>query len=167
MQLCCCNKIYLYSHYVDSTTKYVYDIFKDFQGLNVCNNNNVHLKWKTSSLDINTHGNEYNLAFDSSNYTFWATYVNVINEKVQVTQKVFTNLVEDAKSSCLGFFLSFSLCLYFCVFLSFVFVFDFVDTIEALTHAHSWAYGKVSNFPFDGCYGHLLLAILVSKWCGG
>jgi hypothetical protein len=59
------------------------------------------------------------------------------------------------------------LCLYFCVFLSFVFVFDFVDTIEALTHAHSWAYGKVSNFPFDGCYGHLLLAILVSKWCGG
>jgi hypothetical protein len=82
---------------VDLTTKYDYDIFKDFQSLIACNHSNVHLKWKTGSLDLNTHGSEYNLAFDSSNYTFWVTYVNAIGEKVQVIQKVFINIVHDAK----------------------------------------------------------------------
>jgi len=67
---------------VDSTTKYVYDYFKDFQSLIACNHSNVHLKWKTNSLNINIDGGEYNLALDSSNYTFWATYVNAIGEKV-------------------------------------------------------------------------------------
>jgi hypothetical protein len=100
-----------------------------------CNDSNVHLKWKTNSLDINTHGGEYNLAFDSSNYTFWATYVNAIGEKVLVTQKVFINLMEDAKSSCSGFFLPFSFCLFFCVFL--LLDFYFVTTTKALIHAHS------------------------------
>jgi hypothetical protein len=47
-------------------TKYVYDIFKDFQGLIAYNHNNLHLKWKTNSLDLNALGGEY-LAFDSSN----------------------------------------------------------------------------------------------------
>ncbi len=122
---------------MDSATKYVYDIFKDFQGLNTCNHSNLNLKWKTSSLDISTHGSEYNLAIDSSNYTFWATYVNAIGEKLQVTQKVFSNLMEDAKSSCLGFFLPFSLCLCFLCFFCLFFFFDFVATTEALTHAHS------------------------------
>jgi hypothetical protein len=88
---------------VDLETKYVYDIFKDFQGSITCNHNNVHLKWKTGSLNLNTLSGEY-LAFDSSNYTFWAICVNAIGEKVQVTWEVFINLVEDAKSSCLGFF---------------------------------------------------------------
>jgi hypothetical protein len=88
---------------VDPTMKYVYDIFKDFQGLIVCNHNNVHLKWKINSLDLDTLGSEY-LAFDSLSYTFWANCVNAISEKVQVTQEAFTNLVKDAKSSCLGFF---------------------------------------------------------------
>jgi hypothetical protein len=30
------------------------NIFKDFQGLIACNHSNVHLKWKTGSLDFNT-----------------------------------------------------------------------------------------------------------------
>jgi hypothetical protein len=71
----------LYSHYVDPTMKYVYDIFKDFQGLIISNHSNVHMKWKTISLNFNTLGGEY-LAFDSSNYTFWATCVNATSEKV-------------------------------------------------------------------------------------
>jgi len=54
---------------VDLATKYVYDIFKDFQCLIACNHNKVHLKWKTNLLDVNIFGNEY-LVFDSSNYTF-------------------------------------------------------------------------------------------------
>jgi hypothetical protein len=66
---------------VDLETKYVYDIFKDFQGLIACNHNNVHLKLKTNSLDLNTPNGEY-LAFDSSNYTFWATCINAIGENV-------------------------------------------------------------------------------------
>jgi hypothetical protein len=59
-------------------------IFSNFRGLIVYNHNNVHLKWKINSLDLNTLGGEY-LACDSSNYTFWATCVNAISEKVQVT----------------------------------------------------------------------------------
>jgi hypothetical protein len=74
----------LYFHYVDLATKYVFDIFKDFQGLIACNHSNVNLKWKTNSLNFNTPSSEY-LTFDSSNYTFWATCVNAIGEKVQVT----------------------------------------------------------------------------------
>jgi hypothetical protein len=62
----------LYFQFVDPATKYVYDIFKYFQGLIACNHYNVHMKWKTNSLNLNTPSNEY-LAFDSSNYTFWAT----------------------------------------------------------------------------------------------
>jgi hypothetical protein len=61
--------------------KYVYDIFKDFQGLIACNHNNVHLKCKTSSLDLDTLGGEY-LTIDPSSYTFSATCVNAIGEKV-------------------------------------------------------------------------------------
>ncbi len=61
--------------------KYVYDIFKYFQGLINSNNNNVHLKCKTTFPNLNTLGGEY-LAFDSSNYTFWATCVNATSEKV-------------------------------------------------------------------------------------
>ncbi len=81
----------------------------------------MHLKWKTNSLDLDTLGGEY-LAFDSSNYTFWATCVNATSEKVQVTQKVFTNLMEDAKSSCSSFFpaiILVSLC--FCIVYLFFF----------------------------------------------
>jgi hypothetical protein len=96
---------------VDLATKYVYDIFNNFQCLIACNHNNVHLKWKTSLLDLNTLGDEY-LVFDSSNYTFWVTCVNAVGEKVQVTQKVFINLMEDAKSSCLGFFSYHSPCIF-------------------------------------------------------
>jgi hypothetical protein len=70
---------------VDPTT--IFDIFKNFQGLIAYNHNNVHLKWKASSLTFNTLGGEY-LAFDSSNYTFWITSVNATNKKIQVTQKV-------------------------------------------------------------------------------
>jgi hypothetical protein len=82
----------------------------------------VHLKWKTNSLKFNTFGGEY-LVFDSSNYTFWATSINAIGEKVRVTHEVFTNLVEDAKSSCLGFFWPVSLCFYvFVLFVCFFFV---------------------------------------------
>jgi hypothetical protein len=44
--------------------------------------------------------------------TRFGLLVNAIGEKVQVTQEVFTNLVEDAKSSCLGFF-SHSPCSFF------------------------------------------------------
>jgi hypothetical protein len=64
---------------------------------------NVHIKWKTNSLVLNTLSGEY-LAFDSSNYTFWVMCINAIGEKVQVTWEVFTNFVEDAKSSFSGFF---------------------------------------------------------------
>jgi len=123
---------------VDTTTKYVYDIFKDFQSLIACNHSNVHLKWKTNSLDINTHGGEYNMAFDSLTYTFWATYVNAIGEKVQVIQKVFINLMEDAKSSCSGFFSTILLMsMVFLCFFGLLFVFDFATTTEALTRVHS------------------------------
>jgi hypothetical protein len=66
---------------VDPATKYVFNMSKDFQGLIAYNHNNVHLKWKTSSLDLNTLGSEY-LVFDSSNYTFWATCANATNEKI-------------------------------------------------------------------------------------
>ncbi len=61
--------------------KYVYDIFKNFQGLIISSHNNVHMEWKTISLNFNSFGGEY-LAFDSSNYTFWATRVNANSEKV-------------------------------------------------------------------------------------
>ncbi len=101
---------------MDSTTKYVYDIFKNFQGLIACNHSSVYLKWKSNSLDFNTHGDEYNLAFDSSNYTFWATYVNAIGEKVHVTQKVFINLVENTKIIMLRFFSTILLVSMFFVF---------------------------------------------------
>jgi hypothetical protein len=74
----------LYFHYVGLATKYVFDIFKDFQGnLITCNHNDVHLKWTTTSLDLNTLGDEY-LVFDSSSYSFWVTCVNATGEKVQV-----------------------------------------------------------------------------------
>jgi hypothetical protein len=53
----------------------VFNIFKNLQGLITCNHINVHLKWKTNSLNLNTLGNEY-LAFDSSSYTFLAKCVN-------------------------------------------------------------------------------------------
>jgi hypothetical protein len=68
--------------------KYIFDIFKDFQGMITCNHSNVHMKWKTTLLDFNTHDNEY-LAFDSSSYTFWVTCINGICKKVQLTQHVF------------------------------------------------------------------------------
>ncbi len=64
----------LYFQYTNLTTKYVFDIFKDFQGLIVYNHSNVHLMRKINSLELNTPSGEY-LAFDSSNYTFWATCV--------------------------------------------------------------------------------------------
>jgi hypothetical protein len=73
------------------TMKYIFDIFKDFKGMIACNHRNVHLKWKTILLNFNTPGDEY-LAFDSSSYTFWATCINDICEKVQLTQHVFINL---------------------------------------------------------------------------
>jgi hypothetical protein len=82
-----------------------------------------------------------------------------------VIQKVFINIVHDAKWSCSNFFLPFSLCLCFLCFFGLLLVFDFVATIEVFAHAHSWTYGKVSNIQFDGCYGHLLSAILVSRRC--
>jgi hypothetical protein len=100
MQLCCSHKdLVLLSLSVDPATKYVFNIFKNFRGLITCNHGNVHLKWKTNSLDLNIPNNEY-LTFNSSSYRFWAKCVNAISEKLQVTQKAFTNLVEDAKSSC-------------------------------------------------------------------
>jgi len=130
MWLCCCHK-----NLLGSTLLSLYGFNNKiclwyFQRLPRfdCFHSNMHLKWKTNSLDINTHGGEYNLAVDSSNYTFWATYVNAIGENVQVTQKVFTNLVEDVKSSCSNFFLPFSLCLCFLWFFGLLFVFDFVAT---------------------------------------
>jgi len=33
----------LYFHYVNPATKYVYDIFENFQGLIACNHSNVHI----------------------------------------------------------------------------------------------------------------------------
>jgi hypothetical protein len=57
LQLCCCHKYLLglvLLSLCGSGTKYVYDIFKDSQGLIACNHSNLHLKWKTSSLDFNT-----------------------------------------------------------------------------------------------------------------
>jgi hypothetical protein len=81
---CDLNLFIFLSYLLPMLTKYVFDIFKDFQRtLITCNLNNVHLKWKTTSLDLNTLGGEY-LAFDSSSYTFWVTCVNAIGEKVQV-----------------------------------------------------------------------------------
>ncbi len=87
MQLCG-NHNYLFGSAIFSLcgfgNKFVFDIFKDFQGnLITCNHNDVHLKWTTTSLDLNSLGGEY-LAFDSSSYSFWATCVNATSEKVQV-----------------------------------------------------------------------------------
>jgi hypothetical protein len=123
----------------------------------------VHLKWKTNLLNFNAFGSEY-LVFDSSDYTFWATCVNATSEKVQVTQKDFINLMEDVKSSCLGFFLAILIIfLCFCVISLFIFClksslisFWFCSCSKS---SHSWANYKVSNIPFDGCYGHLLFTI--------
>ncbi len=81
----------------------------------------MHLKWKTNLLNFNAFGSEY-LVFDSLDYTFWATCVNATSEKVQVTQKDFINLMEDVKSSCLGFFLAILIIfLCFCVISLFIF----------------------------------------------
>jgi hypothetical protein len=51
------------------------------------------------SLDFNTLEVEY-LCFEPSSHTFWATCLNVIGKKVQVTQEIFGHLVENAKVSC-------------------------------------------------------------------
>jgi hypothetical protein len=88
LQLCCRHKdllgSILFSLNVDPAKKYVFNIFKNFQGLITYNHSNVHLKWKTSSLDLNTPSNEYS-ALDSSSYTFWDKCVNATSEKVHVT----------------------------------------------------------------------------------
>ncbi len=171
---------------MDLVTKYVFDIFKDFQRtLITCNLNNVHLKWKTTSLDLNTRGGEY-LAFDSSSYTFWVTCVNAIGEKVQVIWYIFTNLVEDAKSSCLVLNLLpiFLVSLCFCVvygsmfiylsFLQFYYYFPFclflIFWACDIPCKYTWIShlridSKVSNISCDGCYGHFLFTILTLRQC--
>lgn len=42
----------LYFHYSNPTTKHVSNVFKEFQDLVAYNHNKVHLKCKTTSLDI-------------------------------------------------------------------------------------------------------------------
>jgi hypothetical protein len=59
-------------------------MFKDFQGLIDNNHNIVHLKWRTTSLDLNTFDGEY-LSFDLSCYIFLLICVNATSEKVQVS----------------------------------------------------------------------------------
>jgi len=116
------------------------------------------------------------LAFDSSNYTFWATCVNAIREKVRVIWKVFINLVEDAKSSCSSFFWPFPLCFYvFVLFVCFFFVWSLVLLffwffVSFLFYNwnksfHLWANCKVFSIPFYGWYWHLLSTILASRRC--
>jgi len=77
----------------------VFNIFKKFQDLVACNHNTVHLKWRATSFDLNMPEVEY-LCFEPLGYTFWATCLNVNGKKVQVAQKIFGNLVENAKASC-------------------------------------------------------------------
>ncbi len=62
---------------------------------------------KDQFIDLNTPSSEC-LAFDSSSYTFWVRCVNATSEKVEVTQEVFNNLMEGAKSSCVKFLVSHS-----------------------------------------------------------
>ncbi len=87
---------------------------------------------KDQFIDLNTLNNEC-FAFDSSSYTFWATCVNTIGEKVEVTREVLNNLMEGAKSSCVQVFcltFTFYFCVVYCLFVShsfgFIVVFPFI-----------------------------------------
>jgi hypothetical protein len=59
----------LYTHYSNPTTKYSYDVFKQFHDLVDYIHNTLHLKWKASSLDLNTLNVEY-LCFHFTDFTF-------------------------------------------------------------------------------------------------
>jgi hypothetical protein len=83
-------------------------------------------------IDLNIPSDEC-LAFDSSSYSFWATCVNATSGKVEVTQVVFNNLMEGAKSSCFQVFcvpftFYFYVVYYLFVYLSFglIVVFPFI-----------------------------------------
>jgi hypothetical protein len=83
--------------------KYVSNVFKEFQDLVACIHNTMHLKWKATSLDLNMPNVDY-LCFDYIGFTLWATHLQSNGEKIQVTQKIFSTLVDDAKASCSSFF---------------------------------------------------------------
>jgi len=59
----------LYTHYLDFTMKYRFNVIKEFHDLVDYIHNITHLKWKASSLDLNTLGVEY-LCFDSTCFIF-------------------------------------------------------------------------------------------------
>jgi hypothetical protein len=64
-----------------------------------CTHNTMHLKWKTSFLDLNTSKVEY-LCFDYASYTFWATSLDAHGQKMQVSWEIFNGLVDATKTSC-------------------------------------------------------------------
>jgi hypothetical protein len=61
----------------------------------------MHLMWKATSLDLNTPNVDY-LCLDS----LWAMCLQPNGKKIQMTQEIFTIIMDDAKTFCLGFLLS-------------------------------------------------------------
>lgn len=62
----------------------------------------MHLNYKVASLDFNTLGVEY---FRSIGFIFWTTCLDAYGEKIEVSWKIFSSLVDKAKSCCLGGFI--------------------------------------------------------------
>jgi hypothetical protein len=80
-----------YIHYSDLTTKCTYDVFKKLHDLVDCIDNTMHMKWKQSSLDLNTLGVEY-LCFDFAGFIFWVTCLDAMAKRSKCLMKFSTFL---------------------------------------------------------------------------
>jgi hypothetical protein len=63
--------------------KYTFNVVKEFHDLADYNHNIVHLKWKASSLDLNTSSVGF-LCFDYAGFTLWATSLDAHGQKIHV-----------------------------------------------------------------------------------
>jgi hypothetical protein len=71
----------LCTHYSNPITKYTSSVFKEFHDPVDYIHNTMHMKWKTSFLDLNTLGVEC-LCFDFVGFTFWATSLDAHGQKM-------------------------------------------------------------------------------------
>ncbi len=83
--------------------KHTYDVFKVFHELVDCIHNIMQMKWKASSLDLNTLGVEY-LCFGYACFSFLGYILNAHGQKIQVSHEIFNGPMDVIKASCLGFF---------------------------------------------------------------
>ncbi len=86
----------------DLTMSFHSNAFKDFKDLELCKHENTNLKWKASSLDLNTLDLEC-FVFECANMIIHANYHDLMTSMLGlICEKAFNIIVGDGKKTCKG-----------------------------------------------------------------